>query len=205
VTGDGQVAGAPERGGRDARAPRPLLVLVTGQPGSGKTTLAQHLARELGLPLLTKDRLKTALADKLGAPDRESTQRLTAIAFSQFYALTTEQISLGVGVVLEANLYRGMAESDVAPFLATLSLVQIHCEVRFETSAARFIARADAPDRHWSFLDHERVAELRRGEIPEPWSRAQPLNLGIPLLNVDTSDGYQPGLTEIIEWVRGRR
>ena len=181
---------------------RPFLVLVTGAPGSGKTTLGQNLARELRLPLLTKDRLKTSLADMLGASDRTASQRLTGIAFRQLYALVADQISLGVGVILEANLYRGAAEADVEPFVSTSRLMQIHCMTSFETSAARFIARASDPDRHWSFLDHERVVELERGECPEPWSQAQPLDLPIPLLEVDTTDGYRPCLGQIVEWVR---
>src|SRR5215213_6093529 len=43
---DGPIAA--ERGGV-------TLVLVTGPPASGKTSLAQPLARHLGLPLLGKD------------------------------------------------------------------------------------------------------------------------------------------------------
>jgi hypothetical protein len=138
----------------------------------------------------------------LGASDRQATERLTSVAFRQLYALVAEQISLGVGVVLEANLYRGVAESDVKPFINTSGLMQIHCVTSFETSVARFIARATSPNRHWSFLDHERVVELQRGECPEPWSRAQPLELSIPLLEVDTTDGYQPGLGQIVGWIR---
>ena len=36
----------------------PLLILVTGLPCSGKTTLAVRMADELGLPLVTKDDIK---------------------------------------------------------------------------------------------------------------------------------------------------
>jgi predicted ATPase len=42
------------------------LVLVTGPPGSGKTTLAVPLARRLELPLIAKDTIKEALFDALG-------------------------------------------------------------------------------------------------------------------------------------------
>jgi molybdopterin-guanine dinucleotide biosynthesis protein len=42
------------------------LVLVTGPPASGKTTLARPLASYLGLPLLGKDTIKEALFDALG-------------------------------------------------------------------------------------------------------------------------------------------
>lgn len=45
------------------------LVLVTGLPASGKTTLAQGLAAMLELPLIAKDRYKELLFDVLGVKD----------------------------------------------------------------------------------------------------------------------------------------
>jgi cytidylate kinase len=44
-------------------------VVVSGPPGSGKTTLARHIAAELQLPLIAKDTMKQALMEILDVPD----------------------------------------------------------------------------------------------------------------------------------------
>lgn len=54
------------------KRPQPMLVVVTGAPASGKTTLGRLLAVALCLPLLSLDRVKESLHDALGgaAPTR---------------------------------------------------------------------------------------------------------------------------------------
>jgi predicted kinase len=60
------------------RQPAPL-VIVSGAPGSGKTTLATRLSQDLGLPMLDRDALKEALADAIGHPaDVDASARLGA-------------------------------------------------------------------------------------------------------------------------------
>jgi len=41
--------------------PQPLLVVFTGIPGTGKTTLAEQAARWLGAPLFSKDEIEATL------------------------------------------------------------------------------------------------------------------------------------------------
>jgi len=40
---------------------QPLLVVFTGIPGTGKTTLAEQAARWLGAPLFSKDEIEATL------------------------------------------------------------------------------------------------------------------------------------------------
>ena len=44
----------------------PLLVVVTGMPAAGKTTVADSLSRSLSLPFVAKDTVKEHLYETLG-------------------------------------------------------------------------------------------------------------------------------------------
>ncbi len=55
----------------------PLVILVTGLPASGKTTVARQVARHLGLPVFGKDDFKEVLFDTLGWKDLEWSRQLS--------------------------------------------------------------------------------------------------------------------------------
>jgi glucokinase len=69
-----------------------LAILVNGLPGAGKTTLARAVARDLGLPLFSKDVIKEAHADVLGVerpgwPQRRWNAAIGAAASDTMWAL----------------------------------------------------------------------------------------------------------------------
>ena len=75
----------------------PLLVIVTGPPCTGKTTLARRLAADLGLPLMSKDTIKETLFEVLGVPDRAGSKRLGGASMELLYTFIEAQLAAGQG------------------------------------------------------------------------------------------------------------
>ncbi len=190
----------------DSGSELPRLVLVSGQPGSGKSTLAREIARLTGLRCLCRDDLTAHLADLLAERAEISAlsdkQPIALAAFAAFYAITSSLLKSGLGVVAETNFGRGLAEPFIAPLLTISNPVMIYCEVPRELSILRFRERAFTGHRHWFFLDAAQIERIDDGEVPEAWATAVPLDLDVPMLRVDTSDGYEPSLATIVDFVQ---
>jgi predicted kinase len=154
------------------------LVVVSGIPGSGKTTLAIRLAEELHLPLLSKDTIKESLFDVLGTGDLAWSQTLGRASHVIMYRLARYAPS----AVLESHFWRGKAE----PELEALGRVgaQVWCRCPVEVAAERYRTRAISSERHPGHLP-EHQAE----EVTLSWRSTEPapLELRCPLVEVDTS------------------
>src|SRR3954447_25374796 len=66
------------------------FVVISGLPGSGKTTLGRRLAHALSLPLLDKDEILEALFDSPGVGDSQWRNRLSRSADVVFQRLADQ-------------------------------------------------------------------------------------------------------------------
>jgi predicted kinase len=181
-------------------AAKPTLVVVSGPPGSGKTTLAHELAAAIGCPAICRDEIKEGMAHGVNGYEPGPDDPLPWQTFEVFFDVLELLARAGVTVVAEAafqdQLWRRGLER-VTPF-ANVRIV--HCAVNGDNAYERRLARAVAdparravhetpgqtPDRETAMRGHEAFVRL---------------SLDVPRIEVDTTDGYEPGLAVVAAWV----
>jgi predicted kinase len=145
-----------------ARKAERLIVLVSGAPAAGKTTLATGLADVLALPLISKDDIKESLVDSLGGPtaDLGWSRQVGGAAMDLLWRLARRCPS----AVLEAN-FRPHNPAEHAQLRALrATVVEVHCNCPPDELARRFAARARTahPAHPLTELPAELIAEYDR-------------------------------------------
>lgn len=182
-------------------AERPRLVLVTGAPGSGKTTLAELIGPALGLPVMSRDRLKVHLAEALGYPEPVAPSALARTNVALFFRLVPYLLASGPGLIVESALDVRLAPDDLAPALAVLRAAVIHCDVDPALNAVRVRERLRSGSRHRAHRDDRHLAAIAAD--PAAWDAyREPAPFGAAVLRVDTTDGYRPTLAAILRFAR---
>ncbi len=187
--------------------PRPLLILVSGKPGSGKSTLAQRLADQdaLWLPLVSRDAIKQGLGETLGiSPDDEAgVSAVTQTSVDIFYEAIGHLLSAGVGLIAEQSFRRGLDESRLQPLTLLARTVIVHCHTSPDEARRRFVerARSGRPEQRPARSVQKLIDQMEAGTFD--WVVFEPPDLDVPMLRVDTSHTYAPGLDTIIAFCRG--
>jgi predicted kinase len=165
----------------------PRLIVVTGPPASGKTTIARELRTRLGLPLVEKDTLKEALGSELGITDRARSHELGAAVYEVLGIVVKELLTNGVSVIAEANF---TLRSTLFDELPPAEIVQIHVTAAPETLRSRLRERHD---RHPVHYDREAADEVTTRAAAGEWPA---LPLAGRLIEIDTTDW--PDLEEVL-------
>ena len=164
---------------------RPTLIVVSGPPGAGKTTLAHALAGGIGCPAICRDEIREGIVHA-GTPDPEF-----RTSYRAFAETVTSLVQAGVTVVAESAFQDGLWRPLLTPLLPVAKVRILRCVVAPEVARTRIEARA---------ADPIRAAHPGR---PVPAGVWTPVALRVPTLTVDTADGWSPALPEVIAWLTG--
>jgi predicted kinase len=178
----------------------PPLVIVTGPPASGKTTLGRTLAARLNMPFLYKDGIKETLFDALGWSDRAWSRRLGVATYALLFHLLEMELAAGRTLVIESNFD---AERAGPSFLALhdryeFRPVQICCVADGAVLLQRVRSRVTSSERH---PGHDELANIAELEPILLRGRLDPLPLDGPIIEVDTTDFAQVDMEVIFRAV----
>lgn len=180
-------------------SPLPVLVIVSGSPASGKSSLAEDIADELCFPLLSRDDIKEALMDVFPVTNLEESHIAGAAAFKAMYQVLGSMLKVGASVVLESTFEKGRSEGDLESFFNRCRPMQVSCQANADVLKERLAERIRSRSRHPGHQDdaaHDEVEEaMARGDY-------DPLDLSIPLAMVDTNEGFKPTAEAIVAWIR---
>ena len=159
------------------------FVVVSGLPGSGKTTLSRNLAPALALTLLDKDDILESLFDTLGVGDADWRQRLSRASDEIFQRLAITSS----GAVLtsfwrspKASVHSGTRTDWITA--TSERIVEVYCACDPEIAAMRFVNRV----RHPGHLDSLKRTEDLLSSF-QNLASAGPIGIG-KLLRVNTSN-----------------
>lgn len=175
---------------------RPTLVVVSGPAGAGKTTLAHAIARAVGCPAICRDEVKEGMVHATGDFAAAPGDELTMRTLPAFFGVLELLLKAGVTTVAEAAFQDRVWRPRLEQVRDLAHIRVVHCVAGVDTAWARVLRRREerllrrAHDESYDATEHAvRHAGFERVSIDAPW------------LEVDTTDGYRPGLDEIVAFI----
>ena len=175
---------------------KPFVIVVTGRPGSGKTTLAHTLAKRICCPALCRDEFKEGYVHTMGGTHASLGQDINWRLFNIFFETVDFVVSKGISVVIEAAFQHKLWVPKLTHLAEVARVSIVVCTVDPNLARSRFIERGLANPARERFHGDNAVNATKDG-LELPVMQYEPPEMDLPILTVDTTDSYNPTLDQI--------
>jgi len=176
----------------------PNLIVVTGPPGSGKTTLTHKLSKEIGCPAICRDEIKEGYVVTQNKSHDELGDTVNAKVSEIFFEIVNTYLKYGVTVVIEAAFQHKVWAPRLNAIRRLAKLKLLICDidplVALERRQRRLLANPDRVKFHGEKM-----------EVPASHSNAlqsyAPPVLDVSTLLVNTTNEYVPKFEMILRFI----
>ena len=174
---------------------RPVLVVVSGPMGSGKTTLAHRIADAVGCPAICRDEIKEGMVHATPGFVPEPGDELTMRTLPVFFGVLELLLRAGVTTVAEAAFQDKVWRPHLEPLRERAQIRIVHCTIAADVAVRRSQRRSEENPLRSAHFDPGPSEAARSIRAHEAFYR---VSVEAPWIEVDTTDGYRPGLGEIV-------
>ena len=175
---------------------KPLLIIVCGRPGSGKTTLAHVISETLRCPVISRDELKEGYINTIGREHKNISSEEVKNVNDGFFDLIELLADHYISIVVESAFQHKLWAPRYEALSGKTAIKLIVCKTGNATANKRFMDRkAKDPLREYYHGDNVVLNENDEYEYNPP-------QFPVPVLDVDTTDGYKPSLEEIVLFIK---
>jgi cytidylate kinase len=173
---------------------KPIIIYVSGAPGSGKTTLAKLLSEQLYIQQISSDLIHGGVGFTHPGHDRK-----LAIE-SVFVPLMIDMAQKGISFVVDHVLQKDIASTTIIDRLSPYATI-IYVHVQSTNPIERYISRIKSSDLPDIRRRRELLLERAVHHQENLSNTAAVLDLHVPTILVDTNDGYDPDLGDILKFI----